>query len=225
DVNNAQATMDAAQLDKTTFGSSGWTELVAGLTSVQFTLAGFWQSADEDAVDPDSFAALGTADLVTTFGPFDTEATATTDPANAYLMRNLGGTYELGGEVGVVAPFRLAMAGSNGVGVRRGHVVKAKGDVSSTGQVGQTLDTTSGGTDDLHVTFHVFSAGTSITVDLETDDNDSFSSPTSLATIGPLTARGGVWTTVSSATYEQYLRLNVTAITGTFSVAAALAIG
>ena len=60
---------------------------------------------------------------------------------------------------------------------------------------------------------------------IESDDNGSFTSATTRATIGPLTATGGTWVTrVAGAITDDYYRFNVTAITGTFSVGAAFGI-
>jgi hypothetical protein len=72
----------------------------------------------------------------------------------------------------------------------------------------------------LYGALHIFTAGTTITVVLESDDNAGFSSATTRATLGPLTTTGGTWATrVAGAITDDYYRFRVTAITGTFSVA------
>jgi hypothetical protein len=71
----------------------------------------------------------------------------------------------------------------------------------------------------------VFSAGTTITVQVQSDDNAGMSSPTTVATIGPITVVGGTWMTpIAGPITDTYYRMNVSAITGTFSVAGAIGI-
>lgn len=219
DSNRLQATMDAAALDSTTFGGDGWTQLVGGLKSVTFDMAGLWQSAASDAVDPDAFAGLG-ASRVITFGPEDVEG------STAYIWQALTTTYSLGGSVGDVAPFTLAASGSSGEGVVRGRLTKARGTVSAVGATGTALNLGAvSAAQYVYVTAHVFSAGTTATILLESDDNSGFTTPTTRATIGPLTARGGTWVTrVAGPITDTFWRLNVSAITGSFVIAAAIGI-
>lgn len=74
DTNQANLSMEAAALDRTTFRSDGWTELTGGLKSSEFELQGFWQAAaDGDAVDNEGFNDLGVKDRVHTMGPRETE--------------------------------------------------------------------------------------------------------------------------------------------------------
>jgi len=223
DTNNAMLDLAAAELDATTFCSSGWTTKIAGLKSVKYDMAGFWQSAANQAVDPQAFPRLGTVDEVFTVGPVRTEATGVTS-SGCYLFKAGKFSYEQFGQVGTVAPFKLSSMGTNGVGVRRGWLLKAKGSVSATGQLGQTFDTALGSASStLYATVHIFTVGTTITIQLQSDDNTGFTTPTTLATIGPLTAVGGTWMTPVAGNSDRYLRFNVSANTGTHSVAAALA--
>jgi hypothetical protein len=219
DSNNAVLSGDAAALDKTTFGSGGWQELATGLKSTQFQMGGFWQSDTDQAVDPQAFAALG-ASKVVTFGPVETEGQP------AYMFQALGSQYVLGGQVGDLAPFTLQAQGSDGQGVVRGALLKSRGTVSATGAIGTGVQLGAvSATQYLYATFHVFSSGTTLTAVLESDDNAGFTSATTRATIGPLTTTGGTWITrVAGAITDDYYRLRVTAITGSFIVAGAAGI-
>lgn len=219
DSNNAKLALDAAALDATVYGS-GWRSMAAGLKSSQFDLAGFWQSAASQAVDPEAFAALGVADRVLTFGASQVEG----DPA--YMLQALETSYSLGGEVGVLAPFTVAAVGSNGAGTVRGKLTKARGNVSGTGAIGTGVQLSApSATQFVYCTVHIFTAGTTITLQLQSDDNGGFTTPTTIATIGPLTTSGGTWMTrVAGPLTDSFFRLNVSAVTGTFNMAAAIGV-
>jgi hypothetical protein len=223
DTNSATLTTDVAQLDKTTFGSSGWTELTGGLQTSNLAWSGFWQvdGVSDQAVDNQAFSALGTSQVYT-FGPEEVEGAVRV----AYMFKAMKSQYTLGGQVGELMPFSLAATGSDGVGVVRGRVAKTRGTVSATGATGTGLQLGTVSADQsLYATFHVFSAGTSITVQLQSDDNSGFTTPTTVATIGPLTTSGGTWVTpIAGPLTDGYFRFNVSAITGSFVVAGAIGI-
>ncbi len=230
DTNNVKLDMQAQAKDATPFGV-GWTVLVGGLKSVAFDMQGFWQSGTSSAVDPESFPDLAVTERVFTVGDIHTEAPAIaplTTPERVYMFRAGKFTYELLGSVGEVAPFTLNSAGTNGQGTKQGLLLKKKANVSATGQLGSIFDTLGFGvfpTQFIYATVHVFTAGTTITIQVQSDDNSGFSTPTTVATIGPLTTRGGTWMTpVPGQITDRYFRFNVSAITGTFSVGAAMAI-
>lgn len=219
DSNNATLAAEAEALDASVYGS-GWKSTVAGLKSSVFNLAGFWQSAATQAVDPEAFANLGVADRVLTFGPSQVEG----DPA--YMAQMLETSYSLGGEVGTVAPFTLAASGSNGAGTVRGKLTKARGNVSATGALGTGVQLSApSASQSVYCAVHIFTAGTTVTLQLQSDDNGGFTTPTTIATIGPLTASGGTWMTrVPGPLTDSFFRLNVSAITGTFNMAASIGV-
>lgn len=231
DTNNAMLSMEAAALDGTTFRGDGWNKVVGGLKKTSFELKGFWQSATSQAVDPQSFPDLGSPERVFTVSPNEAEPAS---PASilaaerAYMFQGLKTRYLLGGTIGDVAPFELSTQGSNGVGVVQGLLLKKTGTVSATGQMGSTLDTLGFGvsaTQFVYATFHMFVPGTTITVQVQSDDNGGFSSATTIATIGPITVSGGTWMTpVPGPITDRYFRFNVSANTGTHTVAAAMGI-
>lgn len=221
DTNQLTLTCEPAALDRTTFRSDGWTELTGGLRTSQFAMSGLWQSAASDAVDPAAFGDLAVADRVFTIGPEETEG------ATAYLLQAGHFNYSLFGTLGELAPFSLTSHGTNGVGVVRGRLAKAKGSVAATGPLGSVLNLGAvGAAQYLYATLHVLGTpGTTITVLVESDDSSGFASPTTRATIGPITTAGGTWAArVAGAITDTHYRLNVSAITGTFTVAAAVAV-
>ena len=213
------ATVD--EQDSTTFGSGGYRSRVGGLKDVTAQLAGFWQSATAAAPDPQAFPDLGVADRVSTFAPTSTEGSV------AYTAQLGKFAYDMFGAVGDVTPFSLNMSGTNAAGLVRGQVAKAKGTVSATGVLGsvQQVGAVASG-QFAYAALHVFSAGTTMTVQVQSAATVGFASPTTRGTFSAATAVGGLWLTrVAGPITDQYWRLNVSAITGTFQVAGVIAIG
>lgn len=218
DANNAALSLEAASLDATTFGSNGWTEAAPGLMSSSFQLSGFWQSDTEQAVDPQAFAALGGSKVITVVPDGGEEDVA-------YLWQAVGTNYQIGGQVGDLAPFSLQAAGSDGYGVVRGSLFKARGTVSATGATGAAIELGAVAADEaLYVSLHVFSAGTTLTIVLESDEDGDFNSATTRATFSGITSSGGYWARTAGAITDTFYRLRVTAITGSFIIAGAAGI-
>jgi hypothetical protein len=223
DTNKATLKVDVDDQEATTFCSGGWKERRGGLRNVEANVEGFWQS-DDAAVDPVVFNSLGSRNepvmISPTGGAGDT----------AYLF--LGGkfSYEIFGDVGDMAPFTLDLMGTEGVpGLIRGQVAAVKADVSATGAIGAPVQLGAGSAGKyLYAAVHVFSAGTTVSLKVESDNAQAFSSASNVtgATLGPITSTGGTWMTRvdASSITDDWFRLNVTAVTGTFSMAAALAI-
>lgn len=224
DLNSVSLSLEVDEQDSTTFGGNGYRSRLAGLKNVDCQLDGFWQSGTTDAVDPQAFTQLGTTDQVVTMSP--TGAAAST----AYMFQGAKFGYEMFGSVGETVPFSLSMMGTNTVGVVRGQIAAAKQSKNSTGVLGSVLTDLSSNdqvssSQYLYAVLHVFSAGTTITVQVQSDDSAGMASPTTRGTIGPVTTAGGTWMTrVAGPITDTHYRLSVSAITGTFSVAGAIAI-
>jgi hypothetical protein len=222
DSNSLSLSLEADEQDATTFGST-FRSRKAGLRSLSAELECFY-SAGSGEIDPVVFSSLGTAGEVATFSP--TGAVQTT----AYMCQVGKFSTEILGSIGEMAGQSLSMQGTDGqVGAVRGQVCKTKASVSATGATGSAVQLGAGSAGKyLYLALHVFSAGTTISVKVESDDNSGFTSASDVAgaTIGPVTAAGGTWMTRvdASAFTDDWYRINVTAITGTFSIAAALAI-
>lgn len=223
DLNQVSINASVDDLDATTFGGGGYRARRGGLRNVEASYSGFWQSATTDAPDPQIFTSIGTVDQAVTIANDDAEL------STAYMFQGGKFTYNLGGQIGEVMPFDLDMMGTNGVsGLVRGVVTKAKGSVNATGATGTAWNGGAvGASQFLYATFHVFGTpGTTITAVIESDDNAGFTTATSRITFGPITTAGGTWgTRVAGALAETHYRLRVSAITGTFSIAAAIGIG
>lgn len=220
DSNVIKLAAEVEEVGSTTYGSSGWKECLPGLKSVSVDLQGLWE-AGSGTVDPEAFSALGTVDSPHTIGLADV------DTAAAYALRAGRFKYELGGQVGEAAPFSLMSQGTHAHGVIRGQLAKARGSVAATGVLGSVVNLGAvGASQYLYAALHVFSAGTTVTVQVQSDDSGAFSSPTTQGTFSGITAVGGTWLTrIAGALTDTHYRLNVSAITGTFSVAGFIGIG
>jgi len=225
DTNMLQLATQAEAKDRTTFGSGGWREFAGGVKSHQFAMRGFWQSAAADAVDPEAFPDLAVADRVVTLGPVETAGQP------AYMFQSMKTRYApFAGPHGELAGFELDSVGSNGVGVVRGQLSAAKVVVASgnTGPIGSAVNLGAPtSTQFVYATLHVFSVGTTITVDVESDATGG-GSFLPRGTIGPITTRGGTWLTrISGADVpagEAFWQFRVSAITGDATVAGAIAV-
>lgn len=222
DTNTLALNVEVDDQDSTTFGNSGWKGHAAGLKSVSSDLSGLWQSATLLAPDPQAMANLGVADLAQTYAATSTEGSV------AYFYQGLELSYNLFGSVGELAPFSVKSSGSNYVGAVRGQISPAKGNVSGTGGLGTGVQLGAvSATQYLYGVFHILGTpGTTVTGKLESATAGTFVGATQRATFGPLTTAGGTWVTrTAGAITDTWFRFNVTAITGTFSIAGAIGIG
>lgn len=223
DSNEVKLTASGEVKDRTTFRptTAGWRDKQIALKKIEMSTKGFWQSAISDAVDPEVFNNLGVTGRVLTVGGTETEGLP------AYIMKSMPAKYDLLGKLGELAPFTLTGANTDAYGLIRGLLFKQWGTVSATGALGTGLQLGAvSATQRVYATFHVFGTpGTTITVVLESAAANTFASATTRATIGPLTTAGGTYITpVSGAITDTWWRFRVTAVTGTFTVAAAAAI-
>jgi len=222
DTNNAVLSTDVAQLDATTFGSGGWQAFAGGLRTTSLTWSGFWQAASgAQAVDNQAFNELA-ANRVHTIGPVETEAQP------VYMFEAMKSQYTLGGTVGEIAPFSLTATNTDGVGMARGQLAKAKGvpGFTGVGQLGTALNLGAlSSTQYLYATFHAFVATETITIEVQSDSASNFPSPTTLATIGPHASSDGTWMPrVAGPITDTWFRLYVSAgnATGANTVAGAI---
>lgn len=213
----------AEQREWTNFRSGGWREFKNVLKTSALDTGSFWSSDSATDLDAQTFAALGTANTAITAGLDETEDTY------AYFMRGMVPSYTwLEGSVGDIAKAKVQAVGSDGAtGVVRGKLAKEYGTVSTTGAKGTALNLGAvGAAQRLYATFHIFGTpGTTITAIVESDSDNTFGSPTTRITFGPHTTAGGRWATpVAGSITDTWWRLNVTAITGSFVIAAAIGI-
>lgn len=216
--NEVMLNLEANMLESQTFGDT-WAEQTAGLKSGSCEVKGFLDTGMTSDYNAYLQILLGPNAEAVTLGAEQTEGSP------AYLFQGKRSKYEWGGAHGELTPVAVSMPATGKV--VRGKLFKERGSVSATGALGTGIQLGAvGAAQYLYATFHVFSAGTTITAVVESDDNSGFTTATTRATIGPLTTTGGTYITpVAGAITDDYWRFRVTAITGTFSVAGAIAIG
>jgi hypothetical protein len=223
DLTQMGLTVTFEPLKDTRFGMTAQSRR-GGLQDVQASANGFHQAGD-DLVDAELWAQFSETMQPVTQTPTGTVG----DVAYFYQARKF--TQSLFGNVGELAPFTIGAQGVRGpgtlsAGAIRGRLLVPKGDVSGTGGAGSVVQLGAVASNQyVYAAVHVFSAGTTLTFTISSDDNAGFTSGTTLATLGPLTTTGGTWVTrVAGPITDDYWLVNVTAITGTFNIAVAVGI-
>jgi hypothetical protein len=219
DSNQVSLQLSTTELDNTCFGQTHRSR-IAGLRNTAMTANGNWYSATADAPDPHLFANLGTKDRVYTIADDSAEG------STAYMFQGIQSSYDLFGQLDQVTPWAVNASGSNKQGCVRGQTAKAKGNVSATGATGSVVNLGAvSATQYVYAALHVFSAGTTITVQVQSDDSGAFASPTTRGTFSGITTAGGTWLTrVAGSITDTHWRFNVSAVTGTFSIGGAIGI-
>lgn len=217
DSNKIQLAVSRVIADATTFATTGWRSKASELMDVTAHLDGFWSSA----ADLEGFGDLGGQDRPVTVSPTGLLGSV------GFMFQASKFVYSPFGAVGALTPFALDLRGSNMAGLVRGQVAAVKQAVSATGALGAGVQLGAvGSTQYLYGSFHVFGPpGTTITVQVQSATSNAFTSPTTRATIGPLTTQGGTWMArVAGAITDTWWRYNVSAVTGSFTVSGSLGI-
>jgi hypothetical protein len=223
-ANSVELSAEVDDQDITTFGGNGWKQLTGGLRECSASCDIFWQSAavdSPDGVDAENFSHLGHAGFPFSVGPTRTEGDT------AYFFKASSYNYELLGDVGDVSTSSLQVSGTDTQGLIRGKWAKIKGNVSAVGAIGSAVNLGAvSSTQFVYAVFHIFSVGTTLSWKLESDTSSGFATPANVgSTQGPFTTRGGTYMTrVAGPITDSWFRFNLTACTGTFSVAGAIAV-
>lgn len=201
-------------------GSGGARARLAGLEDVTATYGGYFGGTATGA-DKNNFDAwTGGLEEPWTLSPDGLEGSP------AYVMRGGRFKYSVGDQVGNNHKTTTTVMGTNGeTAVVRGLVTKTQGTVSATGATGTAMQIGAVAAGQyLYAVLHVFSVGTTITAVIESDNASNFPSAVTQLTFGPITAIGGTMLRVAGPITDDWVRLRVSAITGTFSIAAVAAV-
>ena len=186
--NKIELASEVSDEDVTSFGSQGWKEVIGGLASTEINGEGQWEAGDLSKVDDNRWAALGG------LGPWSVTPGGASVGTLAYFTNALTASYELGGEVGNVAPWKAKGVGS--WPLVRGAIGHDPGTARTTTGVGTgvQLGAVAAGKQ-LYAALHVLSiSGTStptITAAIESDTTNGFGAPTTRLTFAAATALGG----------------------------------
>jgi hypothetical protein len=218
DLTQMGLTVTFEPLKDTRFGMTAHSRR-GGLADVQASANGFHQ-VGVGLVDAELWSQFTETTQPVTQTPTGTAGDV------AYIHQAKKFTQQLFGNVGELAPFTIGTQGVRGsgtlsAGAIRGRLLVPKGNVSATGAAGSVYQIGAAtSTQYVYAAVHIFSAGTTITMQLQSDNASNFPSATTVATIGPLTTTGGTWMTrVAGPVTDTYWRINVSAITGTFNLA------
>lgn len=220
-ANKAEISGEYEVKDVTTFGSAGNKEVLAGLGSAKVAMEGFWEAGDAMKVDNDAWANLGGA------GPwtFCPVGVATSDVA--YFVRAVETGYDLGGQVGDVAPFKAEAQSS--WPLVRGQVALVPGTARTASGVGVSLQLGAvPAGKSLYAALHVISvSGTtpSATFRIESDNATGFPSAATVITFNAATAVGGQIARVVGPTTDDWFRAAWTISGTTPSFLAIVALG
>lgn len=202
--------------DVTVFGGNGYVAMIAGLRNVSAEVHGYWDAPPDASI----YNSIGVFDIPVTIAPTSTEG------STAYMFQSARTKYTMFGKVGDAIPFNYTSTGSNTVGLVRGLIVDAPGNVTATGVTGTPQQVGAGAANKwIYATYHVFVAGTTMTIQVQSAPTVG-GTYTTRATFPAFTATGGYWLTRVSASgiTDPWWRFNVSAITGTFNGAGAVAI-
>lgn len=106
--NKVEVAAEIGDEDVTNFASGGWKEVIGGLGSHTWDLAGQWAAGDAAKPDDRLWADLGAKAAWTACVP-------SAEGSVAYLGSVLSGSHKVGGEVGSVAPYEAHGVGSGRV--------------------------------------------------------------------------------------------------------------
>jgi hypothetical protein len=202
--------------DVTVFGGNGYVSMIAGLRQVSAEVHGYWDAPPDASI----YNSIGVFDVPVTIAPTSTEG------STAYMFQSARTKYTMFGKVGDAIPFNYSATGSNTLGLVRGLIVDAPGNVSAVGVTGTPQQVGAGAANKfIYATYHVFTAGTTMTIQVQSAPTVG-GTYTTRATFPAFTAIGGYWLTrvTASGITDPWWRFNVSAITGTFNGAGAIAV-
>lgn len=201
--------------DTTTYGDT-YRRRLAGLKAFGVQMSGFWD-VDADAVLLNTDLALN--DVAVTISPLSTVG------AVAYVGLADLADYSMGGQIGDVFAFNAGAQGSSLLG--RGLLMHNSVLSATANGTGQQLGALSDSQKMLCAVHVPLVAGStpSLTVTVQSDDNAGFSSPTTRATFGAITAAGWAYTTISGAISDDYWRyaFAISGTTPSFTIASSMA--
>jgi hypothetical protein len=182
--NKVELAGEFEEKDRTTYGSNGWKEVMAGLGSAEIQSEGFWEAGSSAMVDDASWAQLGGE------GPWTVAPVGASVGDLAYLVRAHRAEYGLLGAVGDIAPWK-GKASSTWPLVR-GSIAHPPGTARTSSGTGSGVELGAVTTGQrLYAALHVLSvSGTTPAIDVivESDADSGFASPTTRITFSQASA-------------------------------------
>lgn len=200
DLNSIAVDYSAEMHDDTVFGDTTRTRK-GGLKAAQFSLSGYW----DGTTDGEMFNEMGVTDQPITGAP-ETGA----DGEVAYSMNATFAEYSFSGSIGDLLPFNVTAESSDAL--VQGTIMHNATRTSSGNGTARQLGAVTAN-QDLYCAMHVITAsGTTPTLDviIQSDDNGSMTSPTTVATFTQATGVTSEWIVSAGAITDDYFRVNYT---------------
>ncbi|WP_433232402.1 hypothetical protein ACQP2H_10535 [Micromonospora sp. CA-248260] len=213
--NKVEVSSEVEEKEVTAFnpveGQPAWKEVLGGLASTKISGEGQWEAGDPSKVDNESWSGLGAV------GAWTICPTAASSGNLAYFTNGLRTSYEVGGKVGDVAPWKAEASGT--WPLVRGVSLHSPGTPrTATGSAPGVLHVAVPAGKQLYAALHVLSvAGTgspSLTVVVESDDAVGFPSPATRLSFAAATAVGSQILRSANTNTDTYYRVSYT-ISGT----------
>lgn len=207
-TNQVALDVKAAELDATTFCSAGWETKVAGLKSATVKHSGYADYGSTDAAFPSN---VGVAGLPISIAVDNVAGSA------AYVLKGLQGSMSTLGKVGDLSPIEGNIV-SDGPAARG--VVALAPSVPTVGALAvHQLGAITAGHEAVAAVHVVGGTGT-VAFELQSAATVGFGSPTVRATMAATAT--AAWLESSTVTADAYWRLNITAVTGSPTIALTL---
>ena len=206
EANQVSVALSRDGLDRTTFGSNGWRERNKGLFSGQVDASAFTDFTD-DGLDEEMFGNLA-------FGPLPFAVTVDgTEGSVGYFFHSVETSVESGAQVGEIHELQISSmtSGDTAPAVRgRLETIKAARSTSSN-STGSQLGALSA-TQSIYSALHVFATTGSPTLDviIQSDDNGSFTTPTTRITHAQATGRTSELLSATGAVVDDFWRASWT---------------
>lgn len=222
--NQIELSTEIEEKNVTNFKSEGWTESIGGLASTSITGGGQWEAGDPGLVDNESWADLAGR----TIHPWTVCPRSAAVGELSWFTRVLRSSYKIGDTVGEVAPWEASASGTSPL--LRGTSAHPPGTAETADGAGDGLEL--GEVADgqrIYAALHVLSvsgSSPSLTVEVESDVDNTWSNPATQISFDAATAVGGQFASAMGPITDTWWRVTWT-ITGTdpsFLFLAALAI-
>lgn len=204
-TNQIALEMKASELDATTFCSNGWETKLGGLKSATVKHSGFADYGVTDAALPSNVGVNGLPVSI---------AVDNTAGSTAYLLRGLEGSMSTLGKVGDLSPIDGNIT-SDGAAARG--VLALAPSVPSTGALAVSqLGAITAGRRAVAI-MHLLGGTGTVSFELQSAATVGFASPTVRASA--TAAATATWIESSTVTSDAFWRINVTAVTGSPTIA------
>jgi hypothetical protein len=212
-TNEMSSALEVAVLDKTTFNSGGWTEVMGGLKSSTYEVKGFldYDAGQSEAAVEAVFASAG---KIVTFSEDDANG------STCVFGRGLTTSLTRTGKVGDISMFSGSVKGSHPQSMVEGRVLRVRSSTSAASGNGTAVQVGALASGQVgYAALHVFSTTGDLVVKVESDNASNFPSTADRITFATASAAGAQWSSVAGPVTDDWWRISWTLSAGTASFA------